>query len=42
MEALAAVPGVQSVCLPVGKLALHEEFHYSVAEAVEPFLFGNS
>jgi pimeloyl-ACP methyl ester carboxylesterase len=42
MEALAAVPGVQSVCLPVGKLALHEEFHYLVAEAVGPFLIGNN
>jgi len=42
MDALAAVPGVRSVCLPVGKLALHEEFHNLVAEAIEPFLLDGS
>lgn len=42
MEALATVPGVQSVCLPAGKLALHEEFHNLVAEAIGPFLIDNS
>jgi pimeloyl-ACP methyl ester carboxylesterase len=38
MEALAAVPGVRSVCLPEGKLALHEEFADAVAQAIMPFL----
>ncbi len=38
MEALAAVPGVQSARLPCGKLALHEEFPQQVAQAVAPFL----
>jgi pimeloyl-ACP methyl ester carboxylesterase len=38
MEALAAVPGMRSVCLPQGKLALHEEFPDAVAQAVTPFL----
>jgi pimeloyl-ACP methyl ester carboxylesterase len=38
MEVLAAIPGVESVCLPVGKLSVHEEFHNLVADAIEPFL----
>jgi pimeloyl-ACP methyl ester carboxylesterase len=38
MEALAAVPGMQSIRLPQGKLALHEEFPEAVAQAVRPFL----
>jgi pimeloyl-ACP methyl ester carboxylesterase len=38
MEALAAVPGLRSACLPKGKLALHEEFPDAVAQAVMPFL----
>ena len=42
MEALAAVSGERSVCLPLGKLGLHEEFHNFVAEAIEPFLIDNS
>jgi pimeloyl-ACP methyl ester carboxylesterase len=38
MEALAAVPGVRSVCLPRGKLAVHEEFPDAAAEAIVAFL----
>ncbi|HEY2533265.1 MAG TPA: hypothetical protein VGJ20_35930 [Xanthobacteraceae bacterium] len=38
MDALAAVPGVESVCLPLGKLSLHEEFPDLVAKTIEPFL----
>lgn len=38
MEALAALPGVRSVCLPRGKLAVHEEFPDAVAEAIVAFL----
>jgi pimeloyl-ACP methyl ester carboxylesterase len=38
MEALSATPGMRSVCLPQGKLALHEEFPDAVAQAVVPFL----
>jgi pimeloyl-ACP methyl ester carboxylesterase len=38
MEALAALPGMRSACLPRGKLALHEEFPDAVAEAITPFL----
>jgi pimeloyl-ACP methyl ester carboxylesterase len=38
MQSLAAVPGVQSVCLPTGKLSLHEEFPDAVADAITPFL----
>jgi pimeloyl-ACP methyl ester carboxylesterase len=37
MEALAALAGVRSACLP-GKLALHEEYPEAVAQAIEPFL----
>ena len=38
MEALAALPGVRTVRLPRGKLAVHEEFPDATAEAIEPFL----
>ena len=38
MEALTIVPRVQSVCLPLGKLSVHEEFPNLVAEAIETFL----
>lgn len=38
MEALASVPRVRSIELPHGKLAVHEEFPDSVAEAVRSFL----
>jgi hypothetical protein len=38
MEALAAIPGMRSVCLPQGKLALHEEFPDAVAQSIMPFL----
>ena len=38
METLASVPHVRSVELPDGKLAVHEEFPDSVAEAVRSFL----
>jgi pimeloyl-ACP methyl ester carboxylesterase len=38
MEALAALPNVRAIKLPVGKLAVHEEFPGLVAEAVQSFL----
>jgi pimeloyl-ACP methyl ester carboxylesterase len=38
MEALAALPGVRTVRLPRGKLAVHEEFPDATAAAIEPFL----
>jgi pimeloyl-ACP methyl ester carboxylesterase len=38
MEALAALPGIRSVRLPRGKLAVHEEFPDATAEAVDGFL----
>jgi pimeloyl-ACP methyl ester carboxylesterase len=38
MEALAQVPGVKSRVLPVGKLAVHEEFPIAVADELRPFL----
>jgi pimeloyl-ACP methyl ester carboxylesterase len=38
IEALRGLPNVQSVVLPVGKLAVHEEFPALVAEAVQSFL----
>ena len=38
IEALRCLPNVQSVELPVGKLAVHEEFPGLVAEAVQSFL----
>src|SRR5215813_6057940 len=40
MEALAALPGVRSVRLPHGKLAVHEEFPDATVEAIAPFLHG--
>jgi hypothetical protein len=38
IDALATVPGMRSVRLPQGKLALHEEFPDAVAQAIRPFL----
>jgi pimeloyl-ACP methyl ester carboxylesterase len=38
MEALATIDGMQSVCIPRGKLSLHEEFADQVAPVVAPFL----
>jgi len=38
MEALAALPGVRSVKLARGKLAVHEEFPDTIAVAIEAFL----
>ena len=38
MEALATIDGMQSVCIPRGKLGLHEEFADQVAGVVAPFL----
>jgi pimeloyl-ACP methyl ester carboxylesterase len=38
MEALAALPGIRSVRLPRGKLAVHEEFPDATADAVDAFL----
>ena len=38
MEGLTAIPGMESVCLPAGKLSVHEEFHNLVADAIETFL----
>jgi pimeloyl-ACP methyl ester carboxylesterase len=38
MEALRALPNVEAHELPVGKLAVHEEFPASVAEAVQSFI----
>jgi len=38
MQALASIPQVRAVELPQGKLAVHEEFPDSVAEAVKLFL----
>ena len=38
MEALRGLPNVQSLELPVGKLAVHEEFPTFVAEAVQSFV----
>jgi pimeloyl-ACP methyl ester carboxylesterase len=38
MEALMALPGMRSACLPQGKLGLHEEFPDAVAQAIEPFI----
>jgi pimeloyl-ACP methyl ester carboxylesterase len=38
MEALATVHGVRSVCIPRGKLSLHEEFADQVAQVIAPFL----
>ena len=38
MEALSALPGVETVRLPRGKLSVYEEFPDEVFAAVEPFL----
>ncbi len=38
MEALCSLANVQSLQLPVGKLAVHEEFPALVAEAVQSFV----
>src|SRR5215475_11492169 len=38
MEALAAVPGIRTVELPHGKLAVHEEFPDASFNAIAPFL----
>ena len=38
MEALAALPGVRSVQVARGKLAVHEEFPDTTAAAIEAFL----
>ena len=38
IEALAVLPGIQTVCLPKGKLAVHEEFPDPVADAIGRFL----
>jgi pimeloyl-ACP methyl ester carboxylesterase len=38
MEALALVPSIRTVLLPLGKLSVHEEFPDLVAEAIKPFL----
>jgi hypothetical protein len=37
-SARAALPGIRSVRLPRGKLAVHEEFPDATAEAVDAFL----
>jgi pimeloyl-ACP methyl ester carboxylesterase len=38
IEAFAAQPGIRRVRLPLGKLAVHEEFPDAVVEAIAPFL----
>jgi pimeloyl-ACP methyl ester carboxylesterase len=38
MEALARCSGVKSICLPRGKLSVHEEFPDEVAATLRPFL----
>jgi pimeloyl-ACP methyl ester carboxylesterase len=38
IEALAVLPGIQRVCLPTGKLAIHEEFPDAVVDAIGRFL----
>ncbi|WP_063614873.1 alpha/beta hydrolase [Bradyrhizobium sp. ARR65] len=38
MQALAHVEGMQTICMPQGKLALHEEFAVGVAEVIARFL----
>ena len=42
MEAFAALPGIRSVILPRGKLAVHEEFPDATAEAIAAFLCENA
>jgi pimeloyl-ACP methyl ester carboxylesterase len=38
IEALAGLPGVKSIILPRGKLAIHEEFPDATFQAIAPFL----
>jgi pimeloyl-ACP methyl ester carboxylesterase len=38
IEALAVLPGIRRVCLPHGKLAVHEEFPDAVVDAIDGFL----
>jgi pimeloyl-ACP methyl ester carboxylesterase len=38
IEALAAIPGMSSVVLPLGKLSFYEEFPDATAAAISPFL----
>jgi hypothetical protein len=38
IEALAAIPGMSSVLLPLGKLSFYEEFPDATAAAISPFL----
>ena len=38
IEAFAVLPGIQSVRLPAGKLAVHEEFPDAVVNAISRFL----
>jgi pimeloyl-ACP methyl ester carboxylesterase len=38
IEAMAALPGVEVVRLPRGKLSVQEEFPDDVTEALKPFL----
>jgi pimeloyl-ACP methyl ester carboxylesterase len=38
MEALTALPGVRAVCVPHGKLSVHEEFPDDVCGAIGAFL----
>ena len=38
MEALSALPGVETARIPRGKLSVYEEFPDAVAAAIEPFL----
>jgi pimeloyl-ACP methyl ester carboxylesterase len=40
MEALATISGMRSICIPKGKLSLHEEFAAEVAQIIAPFLAG--
>ena len=40
MEALSALPGIETVVLPRGKLSLHEEFSDEVAAAILGFAPG--
>jgi len=42
IAALAAIPGMRSVCIPRGKLALHEEFPAEVEQSIMPFLRDNT
>jgi hypothetical protein len=38
IEALAAIPGMSSLVLPLGKLSFYEEFPDATAGAISPFL----